>query len=1659
MKIIKSIVKWIGTQFQVHTVYSLLITITAAALVTAGILWIPGLFKSAETSAYLPDREYILAPVEYKEPQTLEELLHVRISEPDVDTLLRNPAIAEELMKAEKLTDVVDSRLALNNLRNLDQQLAERIEQMQKSFGKSNKPDVTNIELAGMSSETAETGNRPAGAGSKPAGTSNEVDRVGSEPAGTSNEVAGVSSDLAGTGGEHAGTNGESSKVSADTISAAIDNTADPANAPSAQEEQMLSVKSANAPAAPANLSGISTNLQEMSSFSHGIAIQATGELAVPEKELEQLNQLLSGLKNATGRLLEPKEYSDDLVSIPSAMNMKAIWQSPDEALVHMTPSGDWIPEQGYKLYRKVEGQEVLINESALSPVPILSGEIQIADADMIKALYKQAELTPEKLKVLDMTAEEFRDKAYRVDSLTPKERIGGKVDFLAMKEALITVPASMEQKIPQTDIMFGFPIYIQDNISIYQHNFSELKINLMQKFSLVHAAQPTGIRGFTQLPDGAKKVKLTKDIMSARQQISTLAFVDDEFAEKAGFLVRDDLSALNLSNGTRVQYIVEMPDGSRSFVNITHGEEKNLTKPQELMGYGIDGKVMLRWDVPQDEEERSIVSGYHIERKLEDETSFTKITEQPVAISYILDEHDMYFELPVFFEDEVEDGLTAEYRIYSIDVFGRSSEYSDAASVTVYRVTPPNAPVIESPALSGKPEPVVNSTQMQGTSANTGESSVSAVSWSGVVHLPGSVLQDAMELNKYKPGIVLPIFTDTPDTVRFTIYRAKAVGAESFGPPEILADISYDNPRPPKPQSFVDEGEDDEFDAGPSQIEMLDTAASSSSQKELKRSEDDGDGGTVDSRPDQMKTLNKPASPKTMQKKSNKGIHVVLAEYSPHQPDLVYFDSDVEEGCTYKYWVSAWDKWNNESAWSQSVTMGIPTKKEPEIPKEIDIAMHVRRLPDRSFAPPGMLVNGPIQYAKLPNSGAKTLMSGNIEWSYAGVDFPDRNYPDGAVLGTVENAIADKARIGGFLLDDRVPAVIDAEYDNLPDRKYIHKFVGVKGEDVLSGGIAVLRWPAYTGEGLEGYAVYRPLFTPKALEEMQQMSYSELVAMGRWQLVNDEVIKQNQLMLSGLDDTPGSLSLFLVLLEPEKEPEDTSAVSDDESLSADLPEGGHVFLSWDKPDDPQVQYYRVYRSEVPSFKEPVDESKLDWTLVGDRIEHNRFTHRVEQSFAHYYYYKITSVSPWGVESMEGRIQRFRVPATKPPDTPNLLLPLSTKDGVKINFSAVRHCDRYEIWRTPIPIHSMEEVKELAKTHPELYEALFGSPDTSNEDFINNYFDTLSKERESAQSQYVPMQFASRSGESVPMQLTSGSPEGLGFMSMPFTVGLSNQEPAMSTAAKPGLSNPSRVRTLNPVGKFKTLSIFNISSVKRNLEALSLEKKLNVYNIILDKYGPLAIADYSQLSWEMSRRVNWEKIGEILADYTTTETVDPATGLLKPLSFTDKTAQYGVLYLYTVQAWNDDNLGSTRPEPVIATPRRNGPFDPIDGLKGEIVNGVPTLVWNTPKMKNVLPEKCLEDTVGYIVYRSDTRDGTYYQASPLLFENRWVDTEADRNAFNWYKVKVLDTGGYLSDFSEPVLIQQTFITDMVTVIPKFDLPDNIVIAPRISFDGRRRHGV
>ena len=105
----------------------LLVATTLLAALAAVAWWAFGA-TSAEKFTYVPNREYRLAETEKPEPATLKELLNS--SSPSLETLLKNPSIAEELASAKSLTDIVDSRTALNNLRNLDAQMTKWLQEL-----------------------------------------------------------------------------------------------------------------------------------------------------------------------------------------------------------------------------------------------------------------------------------------------------------------------------------------------------------------------------------------------------------------------------------------------------------------------------------------------------------------------------------------------------------------------------------------------------------------------------------------------------------------------------------------------------------------------------------------------------------------------------------------------------------------------------------------------------------------------------------------------------------------------------------------------------------------------------------------------------------------------------------------------------------------------------------------------------------------------------------------------------------------------------------------------------------------------------------------------------------------------------------------------------------------------------------------------------------------------------------------------------------------------------------------------------------------------------------------------------------------------------------------------------------------------------------------
>ena len=835
MKIFKNATLWVLSQFRTHTVRSVLVTFSALALAAIGILWSLGFFTAF---SYLPDRAYILADTEIKEPQTLEELLHS--DAPSIDSLLRNPAIAEELLSAAQLTDIVDSRLALNNLRILDRQLSERLEESDETIQLLDFPAYA-----------------PEGASSAP---------LRNEP---ENQAA-VSPLLFNAG-----------EVQAPMILLANQQPGIHVSAPSVRQ---------------------------------ALAAQT---------------EILTNLQAATQNLLMPPSDAES-VEIPSTVNMKGVWQNPGEILLHMTPSGDWVPEGGFMLYREIDGRRELVKEGVASPAKGQSGLIELdgwevddedeyakhkqENINLIQELYRQAELTDAKLIEMGMAdAGEFRSAVYRTDTLEAKPRVSGAVDFEKMRDMRITIPADIGQKIPETDILLGNPIYVQNRLQNNALTSASIQSSIWQKFSLIQANPISGL----SLLEGRPEFQIAYEIFTARQQLMSLSFVNDEFAEEAGFLFFDDLSGLELKDDADIAYYVETPGGTLiGRVFLTNGKANDLTKPQGLLGYGIDGRVPLRWEQAQSEAERGIISGYIIERKLDGEKDFVRINQEPVAISYMLDESDVYFESPIFFEDKVENGRTAQYRICSIDVFGRMSEYSDVIEFKVEKVTPPNAPAISPATLS-----------MPGKSTSRKDAMDSDADETTRIANHSIGVNQSIEANKNKRGIVLPIFADftnavrftdsadsAEDIVRFTIYRAVAEGAKGFGPPEILSDIKYDNPSLPVGTN-----------AGESSAGRLSQSGSEISQNIQS-------APSVDQLVQQNGRLTWQGKSVVSSITKNRAKQIILDTEISGYPDLTYFDADVKEGYTYKYWVSAWDSWNNESAWS-SVTMGVPTKAEPKTP------------------------------------------------------------------------------------------------------------------------------------------------------------------------------------------------------------------------------------------------------------------------------------------------------------------------------------------------------------------------------------------------------------------------------------------------------------------------------------------------------------------------------------------------------------------------------------------------------------------------------------------------------------------------------------------------------------------------------------------------------
>ena len=676
---------------------------------------------------------------------------------------------------------------------------------------------------------------------------------------------------------------------------------------------------------------------------------------------------------------------------------------------------------------------------------------------------------------------------------------------------------------------------------------------------------------------------------------------------------------------------------------------------------------------------------------------------------------------------------------------------------------------------------------------------------------------------------------------------------------------------------------------------------------------------------------------------------------------DTIYYDNTVQPGYYYKYWAAATDSWGNESPWSESKIIGYPLETSPASPVNPVAEMKKNALVGgSSINPPGFFDR--YDYNPFSLDVSTTNLPGTItkEDLAKAASIPDAG-SNTLAKNTLQLGMGQS--LSGILRKNsaEAPETVSAELNNLPKTNDVYEVIALSNEDLKQGGTASFTWPHFQGKGLAAYCIYSAYADGISEQALLNLTREEIVEAFSWKLVESSTLMNR--VETTVEQKDNRLYLFMICLKAE-----IGSVPAEE-YDAYLP-AGWVRLSWERPEDRQLSYFRVYRAEVPYFAEGENTDQLNWTMVADHLNYAVYSEKVDQSFAHYYYYKVASVSVWGVESQQQPVTKIRIPATVAPSPPKMLVPFSRKEINEVNWMGVPHASKYIIYRYKLPKIKNIDIIEMHQLSPLLHDEMFN---------IQLYHDIYSSSKAAAPVDMV-------------------------------TAAASDSLPAL----KPGAATQQLKPTTDMTGRFKTIQGTDSKTFQARVSKVPTADKLGAFQTLADKYGILAVAPYSSLTRELAELVMWEKAGEV--------TIPLGEDSSGERTFYDSAVVFGETYLYTVQAVNDDNLASDRPEPVSVFTRKGKAFPPVQNVKGEIRENKAYIQWDTAKDPNMTLLESAEYVAGYLVYRSNAKDGEYYQASGLISpsETYFHDMNSNIYASNWYKVKVVDTAGFISDFSQAV---------------------------------------
>lgn len=853
------------------------------------------------------------------------------------------------------------------------------------------------------------------------------------------------------------------------------------------------------------------------------------------------------------------------LARIQPGVKMVGVWHNGEVRLRWM-PEGEYIPSGGYTLYRVVNGKKQQIATGLGLP-----NNVTFNSRDFGGAVPNTAELRQVVRKALgeldaNIISPQLLNQALysvplEVAQIKEYNYISGHEQFYnnATQQLMIT-PRVQLQSLRQTQT----PLV---------NNKELAQVSTQQQFQLNTKSNKPAVQQADQNP-----LRLTKEqqlavneIAEVRRNIQLLANLDIRLAQATGFgFVDRDVDRHRPAGINMVTYQLVAVDrdnpkksGLVAQVDVLCGKNSTPAAPAQVLGYGLNGQVHLRWSLPTDQADKEIITGYYVERGiLQGDTFVASAQYGPIVIGNRMEGNNI-IEPVTFFTDQVKNGETVYYRVKAVDLFGRETAPSPIQAITVIKTLPPPAPCLQKPEVVELEREVLLSNGKR----------VLAKTYISVP-FTHSVEKSGEEHDAKTAALTL-----AEDLLGYNIYRSEALGTGEFSEPHLV--------------KFVD----------------------------LRAVEQDP--SIILSPEDKSRALSLRTDSTTPD---------IL------QPVIFMDDNSVQPGHFYKYWVAAVDSFGNESSWSNPQIVGYPTDVQPKEAQALRASFD-------------------------PNTEglAKEILPG---WQ-------DRFVLNAATdqqqdLATHSSAIAmaqTDTSVNGSLVQDR------------------HCLVQVDNDSIDAEGNVVVHWWPAASERVTGYRVYKTIAN---VDDLEQKSQDQLIDELRWVVVRKSTTA-NQYRdedVSRLAD--GKCYLYLVQLLYNTIDENAVVEKPVSGIANMLAPGGVINIHWNKANDPQIQFFRVYRSEDGS----------DWKLVADQVKATSYRERVDQTESHSYTYKVTAVSVWGVESKGVVTREFFIPTTVAPEQPELLRPVS-REGIILRWVPVDNATRYRIYRASKPVIVPSDLMDL----------------------------------------------------------------------------------------------------------------------------------------------------------------------------------------------------------------------------------------------------------------------------------------------------------------------------------------------------------------------------